>query len=146
MIPCRVKMASPKPRALKNDPADLNNAPKIEGLVARNTIIETSKPAKLFVLPCAQMIQDSILDPSGQSTNAAFILNAIDHLNGDDSIAQLRSKQQRMNPIAETSLFARGIIKGFNIIGLPVLVVLFGLLVLAKRSARKKKIANRFNA
>ena len=91
------------------------------------------------------MLQDNMLDPQGRSTNATFILNVIDHLNGDDQIAQLRSKQQTLNPIAQTTPFLRGIIKGFNIIGLPILVILFGLGVLAKRTAKQKKIANRFN-
>ncbi len=117
-----------------------------KGVAAKHTFIETSKPAKLFVLPCSQMLQDNMLDPEGRSTNSTFILNVIDHLNGGDKIARLRSKQQTLNPIAQTTPFGRGLIKAFNIIALPVLVILFGLGVLAKRTSRKKKIANRFNA
>ncbi|MCK4767597.1 MAG: Gldg family protein, partial [Desulfobacula sp.] len=119
---------------------------KLEGFTARHTFLETSKLAKLFVLPCSQMLQDNMLDPQGRTTNATFILNIIDHLNGEDKIARLRSKQQTLNPIADTTPFDRGIIKTFNIIVLPILVILFGLLVLAKRTSRKKKIASRFNA
>ncbi|MCP3872074.1 MAG: ABC transporter permease [Desulfobacteraceae bacterium] len=119
---------------------------RIQGVAAKHTFIETSKPAKLFVLPCSQMLQDNMLDPQGRSTNSMFILNIIDHLNGDDKIATLRSKQQTLNPIVQTTPFNRGIIKAFNIIALPVLVVLFGLIVFAKRASRKKKIANRFKA
>jgi len=119
---------------------------RIEKFTAKHTFLETSKPAKLFILPCSQMLQDNMLDPQGQSTNSTFILNIIDHLNGEDKIAQLRSKQQRLNPIAQTTPFARGLIKAFNIIALPILVILFGFLVLAKRTSRKKKIARRFNA
>jgi len=117
---------------------------KVEGLAVEHLFLETSKPVKLFVLPCSQMLKDNMLDPQGRSTNATFILNTIDHLNGEDNIAQLRSKQQTLNPIVQTTPFTRGIIKAFNIIALPILVVLFGLLVLIKRSSRKKKIANRF--
>ena len=119
---------------------------KLEGFTARHTFLETSKLAKLFVLPCSQMLQDNMLDPQGRTTNATFILNIIDHLNGEDKIAQLRSKQQTLNPIADTTPFDRGIIKAVNIIALPIIVILFGLLVLAKRTSRKKKIASRFNA
>ncbi len=119
--------------------------PAPQGAVASHSFLETSKPAKLFVLPCSQMLQDNMLDPEGQSTNATFILNIIDHLNGEDDIAMLRSKQQTLNPIARTTPFDRGVIKAFNIIGLPILVILFGVGVFIKRRARKKKIANRFN-
>lgn len=118
----------------------------LEGVTAEHTLLETSRPAKLFVLPCSQMLQDNMLDPEGRTTNATFILNIIDHLNGDDKIALLRSKQQTLNPIAETTPFDRGFIKAFNIVVLPVLVILFGLGVLVKRTSRRKKISNRFNA
>jgi ABC-type uncharacterized transport system involved in gliding motility auxiliary subunit len=128
------------------DPVIPEENTPLEQVVAKNTFLETSKPAKLFVLPCSQMLQDNMLDPQGRSTNSTFILNIVDHLNGDDAVAQLRGKQQTLNPIADTTPFARGLIKGFNIIGLPVLVIFFGLGVLIKRTARKKKIENRFNA
>ncbi len=131
-----------KPDDAENKP---EGRPMAEGPKASYSFLETSKPVKLFVLPCSQMLQDNMLDPEGQSTNAMFILNLIDHLNGEDDIAVLRSKQQMLNPVAQTTPFDRGIIKAFNIIGLPVLVILFGLGVFVKRRARKKKIANRFN-
>jgi len=91
------------------------------------------------------MLQDNMLDPQGRTTNATFILNIIDHLNDEDEIARLRSKQQKLNPIAQTTSFTRGVFKALNIIALPVLVILFGLLILAKRTSRKKRIANWFN-
>ncbi len=133
----------------ENDAAVENkveSAASLAGLSAQNTFLETSKPVKLFVLPCSQMLQDNMLDPEGRTINATFLLNAIDHLNNEDKIAQLRSKQQTMNPLAETTPFDRGLIKAFNMVVLPILVILFGLGVFAKRSSRKKKIAERFNA
>lgn len=122
-----------------------DSAKAISGLSAENTFLESSKPAKLFVIPCSQILQDNMLDEEGRSTNSTFILNLIDHLNGEDQIARLRSKQQTLNPLADTTPVMRGIFKAFNIIGLPVLVIILGLAVLAKRSARKKKLERRFN-
>jgi ABC-type uncharacterized transport system involved in gliding motility auxiliary subunit len=119
-------------------------AKKIEGLKAGNRVIETSAPAKIFVLGCAQMLHDNMLDEQGRSSNATFILNAIDHLNGDDGTAVLRSKQQTLNPVSDTTPLAKSVIKGFNVIGLPVLVFLFGLGVWFFRSMKKKKIAHMF--
>ena len=112
----------------------------------KSTIVEISKPAKLFILASSQMIQDTIIDPEGRTPNSIFILNAIDHLNNEDKMATLRAKQQTLNPLEETSPSLRAIFKAFNIVGLPVLVILFGLGVLAKRTSRKKKLAARFNA
>ena len=116
----------------------------LEGLVAKTKIIASSKPAKIFILGCSQMLQDNMLDPQGRSTNATFILNVIDHLNGEDKMAVMRSKQQTLNPIADIDSFSKGIIKTFNIVVLPILVVLFGLGILVRRNARKKKISKMF--
>ncbi len=116
------------------------------GLVAENRLKETSSPVKIFILGCSQMLQDNMLDPGGKTTNATFILNTIDHLNGRDDIAALRSKQQTLNPLDPTTPFMRGLIKSFTIAGLPVLVILFGLGVWAVRNAKKKKIAKIFNS
>ena len=144
--PIPQKQAETPEKGDETEPAaDENQTAALKGVAASNPFLESSKPAKLFVLPCSQMLQDNMLDPQGRTTNATFLLNVIDHLNGDDKIATLRSKQQTLNPIAQTSPSFRLVIKGFNIIALPILVVLFGLGVLAKRTARKKKIANRFN-
>ncbi len=122
-----------------------SQASRARDLKAENRLLTTSRPAKIFVLGCAQMLQDNMLDAEGRTTNATFILNAIDHLNGQDDIAIMRSKQQTLNPIAQTAPFDRMLIKGFNIAVLPVLVILFGLGVLVARNAKKKRIAAMFN-
>ncbi len=117
-----------------------------KGLVAENRLIESSKPAKLFIMASSQMLQDNMLDPEGRSTNATFLLNIIDYLNGEEKIAQMRSKQQTLNPIVQTTPFTKGFIKSFNIMALPALVVVFGFGVLIKRNRRKKTIATRFKS
>ncbi len=122
---------------------DLTN--KFKDFQAENTFLETSKPVKLFVLPCSQMLQDNMLDHEGRSTNSTFILNIIDHLNGEDKIASLRSKQQTLNPIDKTTALTRGVFKAVNIIALPIIVILFGLIILARRTSRKKRITKMFN-
>lgn len=115
-------------------------------VVAQNRILETSRPAKIFVLGCSQMLMDNMLDPEGRTTNATFILNTIDHLNGKDDIAAMRSKQQMLNPLADTTPFVRTMIKALSIAGLPVLVFIFGIGVWGTGKIRRKKIAKQFNA
>ncbi len=114
--------------------------PDLSGVEASNRFIETGKPGKLFVMACASMLQDTMLDPEGRTTNATFILNIIDHLNNRDEIASLRSKNQTLNPLGEISPFTRSFIKLFNIALLPVLVVGFGFGVWLRRQSRKKQI------
>jgi ABC-type uncharacterized transport system involved in gliding motility auxiliary subunit len=130
------------------DPADVKPASHADSpeVVAENRILETSRPAKIFVLGCSQMLMDNMLDPEGRTTNATFILNAIDHLNGEDEIAAMRSKQQTLNPLNSTTPMVRGVIKSLNIAGLPLLVCVFGLAVWMAGKARRKRIANQFKS
>jgi ABC-type uncharacterized transport system involved in gliding motility auxiliary subunit len=133
---------SPGETAAEQDNLSETSLP--QGLVAQNRFIESSKPVKIFVLGCSQMLADNMLDPGGRSTNATFLLNVIDHLNGQDQIASMRSKQQTLNPIADIDPFTRTAIKTVNIAVLPILVVLLGLGVFVARKARKKKISKMF--
>lgn len=116
------------------------NREELAKIKIENSITAKGKPGRIFVMACSSMLQDNMLDPEGRTTNATFILNVIDHLNGQDDIAAMRSKNQTLNPLAETSPIARTFIKVFNIAGLPILVILFGFGVWAKRRSRKRTI------
>ena len=91
-------------------------------------------------MAASDMITDTILDREGRSPNAMFIMNMIDALNDREEIAAMRSKTQQLNPLNPPPAGLKTIIKAFNIVGLPILVVIFGLLVWMRRHARKKRI------
>ena len=102
--------------------------------------IAKGQPARIFVMAASDMITDTILDREGRSPNAVFMMNMIDALNGREEIAVMRSKTQRLNPLNAPPAGFKTIIKTFNIVGLPIIVVIFGLLVWMRRHARKKRI------
>lgn len=104
------------------------------------TFIAKGQPARIFVMAASDMITDTILDREGRSPNAMFIMNMIDALNDREEIAVMRSKTQRLNPLNAPTAGFKTIIKTFNIVGLPIFVVIFGLLVWMRRHARKKRI------
>lgn len=106
--------------------------------------IAKGKAAQIFIMGSADMITDGIIDEGGRSPNDMFVMNAIDALNNREEIAVMRSKQQLFNPLVETSRGVKTAVKAINIIGLPILVALFGIGVWARRHARQKKIAARF--
>ncbi|MCP4119884.1 MAG: ABC transporter permease [Desulfobacteraceae bacterium] len=120
------------------------NAPDLSRFQASNTMIATGKPGKVFVMACPSMLQDNMLDSEGRTTNATFVLNVIDHLNGQNEIAAMRSKKQSLNPLAETTPLMRRAIKVVNIGGLPVLVIMFGFGIWVRRRARKRRIKGLF--
>jgi ABC-type uncharacterized transport system involved in gliding motility auxiliary subunit len=105
-----------------------------------DAFIAKGQPARIFVMAASDMISDTILDREGRSPNAVFMMNMIDALNGREEIAVMRSKTQRLNPLNAPPAGFKTIIKTFNIVGLPIIVVIFGLLVWMRRHARKKRI------
>ncbi len=126
--------------------ADKNKANSgLSDIQTQNRFIKVSKPGKIFIMACSAMLQNNMLDLQGRTTNATFILNVIDHLNNEDDIAAMRSKNQMFNPLMETTPFVRSFIKIFNIAALPVLVILFGFGVWLKRNSRKKHIKMMFS-
>ena len=119
-----------------------SNASKadLSQITEKGAFRDQSPPAKIFVTASSAFLTDQLLDEEGQSGNAMFVLNVIDALNGHESLAAMRSKNQSFNPLKETGPSTRTIIKTVNIVGLPILVVLLGLIVWMRRHARSKRI------
>jgi ABC-type uncharacterized transport system involved in gliding motility auxiliary subunit/ABC-type transport system involved in multi-copper enzyme maturation permease subunit len=65
--------------------------------------------------------------------NAVFVLNAIDWLAQDDALIGIRSKDRAPPPLVYSSAFLRLAARYGNLIGVPVLVIVFGALRLVKR-------------
>lgn len=118
--------------------ADLSN------ITEKGAFRAKSPPAKIFVMASAELIKDQLLDDEGNTTNSMFILNMIDALNDREPIAAMRSKLQQFNPLMETSNTTKTIVKAINIVGLPMLIIALGLIIWAKRHARRKQIQLQF--
>jgi len=109
-------------------------------IVAAGQVLSRGKPGKIFLMASAEMLKDNVLDAAGRGPNATYILNVIDYLNDREDIAIMRAKEQRFNPLRETQAGTKTFVKTLNIVGLPALVVLFGIAVWLRRHARKKNI------
>jgi ABC-type uncharacterized transport system involved in gliding motility auxiliary subunit len=124
-----------------------SDAPEIDlsQIERRGQFLPKGEPGKIFVMASADMLKNNVLDAGGSGSNATFILNVIDYLNGREDIAVMRGKQQRFNPLEDTGAGTKALVKAFNIAGLPILVVLFGLGVWFRRHSRKKQIQMMFH-
>jgi ABC-type uncharacterized transport system involved in gliding motility auxiliary subunit len=71
--------------------------------------------------------------------NTIFVLNAVDWLAQDEALIGIRSKDRTPPPLAFSSAGLRGTVRYGNIVGVPVLVALFGALRLARRKVRTKQ-------
>jgi ABC-type uncharacterized transport system involved in gliding motility auxiliary subunit len=110
----------------------------------RGQFISKGQPGRIFLLASSEMLRNIVIDESGRGTNTVFALNVIDYLNGREGIAMMRAKEQKFNPLADTSAGSKTFIKTSSIAGLPLLVALFGVGVWLRRAARKKRIRAMF--
>ena len=124
--------------------ADASGGQGADLVTGEGAVIEKGRPGKIFLIASSEILGNNILDEAGVSTQATFIMNVIDHLNGRDAYADMRGKSQRFNPLRDTGAGARTFVKTLNIAGLPVLVVALGIVVWARRSGRKRRIKAMF--
>ena len=122
-----------------------NEAPAQGMISGQEGVIEKGKPGKIFILASSDMIKDNVLDPEGRGANDILVMNVLDYLNDQVGLAQMRSKLQRFSPLNESGAFTKTAVKMINIVGLPVVVVFFGLGVWARRTSRKKLIQGKFS-
>jgi len=117
----------------------------MSAIKSENITIRKSKPAKIFLIGTSEILKDNVIDPEGNTPNSQFVMNVIDELNDRGDIAVMRSKTQRFNPLKDIAPAARTAIKTANIAGLPILVVIAGIIVWGRRSARKRMIQKIFS-
>ena len=84
-----------------------------------------SPETRLVVVGDADFIVDKNLRGND---NLAFMLNTVDWLSQDEALISIRSKQVTARPLKEISRGAKQFVKYGNIFGLPVLVIVVGVL------------------
>ncbi len=103
-------------------------------------IIAKGKAGRIFLIGTSEILKNNLLDAAGESPNALFLMNLLDFLNNREDVAVMRGKQQRLNLMGEIKGGTKSFVKTFNIVGLPILVVLAGILIWIRRRKRQKRI------
>jgi ABC-type uncharacterized transport system involved in gliding motility auxiliary subunit len=135
-----------EPKSLESDGKAKEPEVDLSKIEGKGQILTQGRPGKIFLIASSEVLKDNILDEEGKTPNAMFVMNTLDYLNNREDIAIMRSKEQRFNPLVETGAGIKTFVKSFNIVGLPVLVVIFGLLVWFRRHSRKKRIRAMFQS
>ena len=131
-------------QAAKAKSSDDQGTIDLSQIERKGQFLAKGKPGKIFVMASADMLKDNVLDAGGRGSNSMFVLNVFDYLNGREDIAVMRGKEQLFNPLEDTGAGTKTFTKAFNIAGLPILVVVFGLGVWLRRHSRKKNIQMMF--
>ena len=71
--------------------------------------------------------------------NIAFALNAVDWLAQDEALISIRSKDRSPPPLTFSSAVTREGVKYVNVIGIPVLIIVFGITHLTRRRRRTRE-------
>jgi len=100
-----------------------------------------------FLMNAKRIISSALSDPNDQDkifANGFFIHSMADYLLGNVYIPEISSKSLDYNPLDVSSDGTKLALKAVNIAGVPLLVILAGLLIWKRRSRRKKSIQERF--
>jgi ABC-type uncharacterized transport system involved in gliding motility auxiliary subunit len=91
---------------------------------------------RVIVLASSQFLIGGV--PQRAPQNVAMLLNAVDWLAQDESLIAIRSRDTQPPALAFTSAAEREGVKYANMIGVPALAALFGLVRLARRRRRAR--------
>ncbi len=100
-------------------------------------------PFRIVVVGNTQFVSGQFLQSS--PSNGAFLLNALEWLSQDQSLATIRNKNLSRAPLIFDSESQQSAIKYANMIGVPILIILAGALVLWKRRRLSHKKFVDFN-
>ena len=139
-------MQAPEPEAPETEEGEEGPA---EGTISTDTLnvrqeVIQEGEGRIFVLGTSAILGGNVLDAEGRSGNGLFLLNLFDYLNGREDNAIMRTKGINYVPLKDTTPQLRSFVKTFNIAVLPILVVAAGLIVLAGRAARRRRLEHYF--
>ena len=143
------KFSSAFDSAPRSDSANANereNGGNInENLSAKTHLSKSVQNGKLLVISSSKLTTSQLLDENGSEPVSLFVRNAVDYLNGESDLCEMRTKGLSLNVLTVKSPQAATAAKYFNEIGLALLVAVAGLLVLVKIRARKRAIRAKYN-
>lgn len=122
-----VLASGPLTSAIKNDPKLRQAA--LSGEDLRET---AEKSTKLALFGDSDFVSDYFI--RGYESNTALLLNLIESFSGQSGLAEIRSKSFNVRPLKALPENAKIWIKWLNVLGLPTLVTLAGLVRFLRRS------------
>jgi len=95
---------------------------------------QSTEQGKVVLVGDSDFVKDRFLSQS--KDNMVFLQNLVDSVTLDEDLIKIRSKQVTDRPLEDISAVAQTAVKYFNIFGLPVVVVIFGLIRYYTRKRR----------
>ncbi len=109
------------------------------GTVPPASTISSSPQTRLVVVGDADWATDQNIKGTD---NLTFFLNMVDWLTQDEALIAIRSKQVTTRPLKEISPGTKKLVKYGNTLGLPILIVLFGVVRWQIRQRMKRRLSS----
>ncbi len=106
--------------------------------------VAVAQPARLMVVGCADLLTNDFINPRNSDQVTQFVLNTLDWVAQDPALIEIRNKGVTHVTLTNVSDAQRNIIKYFNMIGLPLLAALGGLVMWRRFQTRRLAIAALF--
>jgi ABC-type uncharacterized transport system involved in gliding motility auxiliary subunit/ABC-type transport system involved in multi-copper enzyme maturation permease subunit len=106
-------------------------------VAARKAAPDSASAGRVIVIGDSDFASDR--SARGAPENLALTLNAVDWLAQDEALITIRAKDRRPPPLVFTSNAARQTVKYANVVGMPLLVALLGLIRLARRRRKTRE-------
>ena len=92
---------------------------------------------RVVVVGNVDMLQDRYVQQA--NNNIAFALNAVDWLAQDEGLASIRAKNRAPPLLAFSSSTVQDLVKNFNVIGVPLILIAIAVVHLLKRGRRARR-------
>ena len=106
-------------------------------------VIKQSPETRIIVAGNSRFITDTYINQF--DGNRAFLLNAIDWCTADDALMSIRARESGDSTLYVMSDTMKAAVRMGNMLAMPVLVALFGLVLLYLRRRRKSRTAKEMN-
>jgi len=106
---------------------------------AQREIIKESPETQIVVIGNSRFISDNFL--SQFQGNQLFLLNIVDWLTLGEQLIGIRSRGATDRPLKEATEYMKTLIKSLNMFGVPLVLILFGLLRFYLRRRKKRREA-----
>ncbi len=118
-----------------------------DGEFSTNSHLKSSvQRSKIFVVGTSKITTGMVIDEQGTTPSSFFVMNALDVLNGSEDFARMRSRGISYNVLTEVNPVMQKIASYFNMFGIPLVVIVCGIVVWVLRNKRRKEIYALYNS
>lgn len=112
---------------------------------ASNFLSVSKQPGKVLVCSNANIVLSNYINPNNPGPSALLIANILDYMNGNEDLCEMRTKGRSTEVLNVKSKALAKFMQYFNEFGIPLFVIIAGIIVYVLRKNRKRLINERYN-